>query len=175
MAQSRSPNGAPLTTNESIQKLGEMIVDIHVAMLTTVDPDGSLYSRPMACPQNKFDGDLWFFTSRRSGKIHAIINDQHVNLGFADPKNQRYISVSGRAEIVKDIDKAKDLWSVAYKAWFPEGLRDPDLILIKVNVENAEYWDVSQSTVGQLVGFAKAVFTGERFYAGEHERLDLHH
>ena len=164
----KKPNGDP------IAKLGGLVKGIKFAMMTTVDPDGSLNSRPMACQHTEFDGDLWFFTQKTSGKILALMKDQHVNLAYASPSDQRYISISGRAEIVEDPQKAKEIWNPSYKTWFPKGLEDANLVLIKVRVETADEWDSPSSLVTQIVGFAKAVFTGNVFPDSEHERLNLH-
>lgn len=159
--------------NESIKKLGEMIKDIEIAMLTTAEPDGSLRSRPMATQQFDFDGDLWFFTRASSPKVDEIEQEHHVNVSYAAPNKQRYVSVSGRARLVRDKNKIKELWSPILKAWFPEGLDDPDLALLKVAVEQAEYWDSPSSTVAQLVGFVKAVATGKTYQPGENEKIDF--
>ena len=164
----KKPNGDP------IAKLGALVKGIKFAMMTTVDPDGSLNSRPMACQKTEFDGDLWFFTQKTSGKILALMRDQHVNLAYASPSDQRYISISGRAEIVEDPQKAKEIWNPSYKNWFPKGLEDTNLVLIKVRVETADEWESPSSLVAQLVGFAKAVFSGDTFPDNEHERLNLH-
>jgi general stress protein 26 len=161
--------------NESVQKLAELIQDFKIAMFTTVDLDGSLYSRPMACQQQEFSGDLWFFSSRSSGKIRSIEADQHVNLAYAMPSDNRFISVSGRATIVTDHHKFEEFWNPLYKAWFPLGLEDPDLILIRVQVESAEYWDSPANTIVKLVGFAKAILTGQTARLGEHQKVNLPH
>ena len=73
---------------DAIQKLGELIKDIRIAMLTTALPNGSLRSRPMATQDTEFDGTLWFFTGVESGKVHEIEDDQHVNLSYAEPSDQ---------------------------------------------------------------------------------------
>ena len=159
--------------NESIKKLGELIKDIKVAMMTTVDTDGSLRSRPMMTQQEEFDGDLWFFTETTAPKVFELRQEAHVNLSYAEPDKQRYVSVSGRGELSRDRQKIESLWNPVYKAWFPDGLESPNLGLIKVRVEKAEYWDSPSGTVVQLVGFVKALATGERVDAGENEKVDL--
>jgi general stress protein 26 len=161
-------------TNQSIEKLGEMIEGIKVAMLTTREPDGVLRSRPMMTQQVEFDGDLWFFTSASAPKSVELQNDHHVNVSYADPGDQRYVSVSGMASLVRNPDKIRDLWNPLFKAWFPDGPDDPDLALIKVKVEQAEYWDSSSGKMVQLAGFVKALATGERLEnAGDNQKLDL--
>lgn len=163
--------------NPDVQKLGDLIKDIRIAMMATVDPDGSVRSRPMASQEIEFDGDLWFLTGRSSGKIHSIENNQKINLSYADPGHSRYVSVFGHAEIVDDKEKAKELWNPIYKAWFPKGLEDPELILLKIHVEGAEYWDSPSGKFVQLIGFAKALATGEPYKGGkgEHEKIQIHH
>jgi general stress protein 26 len=156
-----------------IEKLRELIKDIRIAMLTTVDQDGSLRSRPMGTQQSELDGDLWFFTSQSSAKIQEVEREHQVNVSYAAPDDQRYVSVSGTARLVRDPAKAKELWNPFLKTWFPKGLDDPDLALLKVEVKKAEYWDSPSSTMLHLVGFVKAMVTGERPDMGENEKLDL--
>ncbi len=161
--------------DSSIQKLGELIKNIKFAMFTTVDMDGSLYSRPMSSQHQEFDGDLWFFSNSSSGKTRSIEKDQHVNLTYASPEKSKYVSVSGRAQIIKDHKKMEELWNPLFKAWIPEGLEDPELCLIQVQVESAEYWDTPSSMVVRMVGFAKAVATGTTYEPGEHEKVQIRH
>ena len=163
--------------NEGIKKLNELIKDIETAMLVTADADGTLRSRPMGTQQIESDGDLWFFTGKNTGKTHAIEHDQHVNVTYASPKDNRYVSVSGRAELVEDKAKVKELWNPILKAWFPEGVDDPDIILIRVHVESAEFWDLKSSTMIQLAGFAKAIFTGKTVQPdkSQHDRISIKH
>ena len=157
----------------AVQKLGAMIKDIKIAMLTTVDADGSLRSRPMATQSTDFDGDLWFFTRADSPKVDEVRRDEAVNLSYAAPAKQRYVSISGTARLVRDRAKAEELWNPLLKAWFPQGLDDPDLALLKVAVEKAEYWDSPSSTMVHLVGFVKALATGQPYKPGENEKIDL--
>lgn len=159
--------------NENIRKLGEMIKEIKFAMLTTAEPDGTLRSRPMATQATEFNGELWFFTAASAPKVDEIEQDHHVNLSYAAPDKNLYVSVSGKARMVRDKQKAEELWNPAYKAWFPKGLDDPDLALLKVSATQAEYWDSSSSAVVHLVGFVKALATGARYHPGENEKIDL--
>jgi len=147
---------------DNIKKLHDLIKDIRFAMLTTVEDDGTLRSRPMATQEFEFDGDLWFFTSADAAKVKEAQHDRHVNVSYSDPHNQKYVSVSGKAELVSDRAKIEDLWNPLFKAWFPDGLDDPNLALLKVNVDKAEYWDSPSSKVVRLLGFAKALATGKQ-------------
>lgn len=164
------------TRDEAIAKLADLIKDVRIAMLTTVAKDGSLHSRPMAVQQVEFDGDLWFFTGEDTLKSHEIADDSHVNVACADPSSQTYVSVSGRARLVHDRAKIEELWNPMYKAWFPKGLDDPQLALLKIEVDSAEYWDAPSSTVAHIAGFIKAVATGQpATKIGENQRLELGH
>lgn len=145
-----------------IKKLHDMVKDIRFAMLTTVEEDGTLRSRPMATQEFEFDGDLWFFTSADATKVNEVQHEHHVNVSYAEPKDQKYVSVSGTAQLIRDKSKIEELWNPLFKAWFPDGLNDPQLSLLKVSVDKAEYWDSPSSKVVRLLGFAKALVTGKQ-------------
>ena len=157
---------------ESIAKLGGLIKGINIAMLTTVD-FGLLRSRPMATQEMEFDGDLWFMTSSETHKTDEIEKDPRVNVSYSAPNTNTYVSVSGTVQIVNDREKIEELWNPAYKAWFPKGLDDPTICLLKVTVEQAEYWDSPSSTIVHIVGFVKALVTGERADGGDHGKVNL--
>ena len=151
-----------MTREQMVAKVAELIKDINVAMMTTEAEDGLLHSRPMATQKTEFDGTLWFFSGLSTGKISEIDWNPEVNLSYSDGSANKYVSVSGTAEIVDDRTKKEVLWSDIYKAWFPQGLDDPDLCLMKVEVTFAEYWDVPSGKMVQAFGFLKALATGER-------------
>ncbi|HYE18292.1 MAG TPA: pyridoxamine 5'-phosphate oxidase family protein [Tepidisphaeraceae bacterium] len=164
-----------MSHDADIHKLAELIKGINIAMLTTVGDNGALHSRPMATQQAEFDGVLWFFTEAESGKVHEVQQDKHVNLSYADPSGNRFVSVSGLAQLVRDRAKAEELWSPIHKAWFPKGLDDPNLALLRVQVTQAEYWDGPSSTLVKLYGFAKAMVTGKKYgeEGVDHAKVDL--
>ncbi len=163
-----------VTRQEALDKLAELIKDINIAMLTTIEADGNLHSRPMATIKpDKSDGTLWFFTNKDSAKVDEVRHDDRVSLSYAEPGDNCYVAVSGTARLVHDRAKMEELWNPLYRAWFPEGLDDPHLALLKVSAERAEYWDAPSSKMVQLYGFVKAIATGQTYDAGEHERIKL--
>lgn len=164
------------TEKSDIAHFGRIIKDIKFAMLTTREVGGNtLVSRPMTLQQMEFDGDLWFFASWSSALVNQIENNPFVNLAFANPKDFSFLSAQGIAEVTTDEEKAKELWSPMHKAWFPEGLDDPNLCLIKVKVESADYWESPDSAIVRLAGFAKAIFTGQKGSSalGKHGHLEI--
>ncbi|MBA3868705.1 MAG: pyridoxamine 5'-phosphate oxidase family protein [Anaerolineae bacterium] len=157
---------------ESIQKVRDLIKGIKIAMLTTIsNSDGALHSRPMGTQEVEFDGDLWFFTRSDSQKVNELKKDQTVNVSYAN--NPRYVSISGTAQIVDDKAKMKELWNPLFKAWFPDGLDDPTLRLLKVTVKQAEYWDNPGGIVATIIGFAESLINKEPSKMGENETITL--
>jgi general stress protein 26 len=157
----------------AIKELADRIAGVRIAMLTTVDEEGRLRSRPMATQELEFDGELWFFTKESSAKVDEVQAERQVNLAYADPGKSLWVSVSGTADLVRDRAKIDQLWSPMLKAWFPDGKDDPDVALLRVRVSAAEYWDAPNSKMVQLAGIAKAALTGREYRTGEHEKLDL--
>ena len=160
------------TREEAIKKLGKLTESIDFAMLTTMD-GGILRSRPMSTQDFEFDGNLWFYTSDTTHKVEEIEKDNRVNVSYAKPEDNVYVSVSGTAELVKDREKIEEYWNPILKAWFPKGLDDPHLALLKIKVEEAEYWDSPSSTLVQIAGFVKALVTGKSADGGENEKINL--
>jgi general stress protein 26 len=160
-------------SDPNAQKLYDFVKDMKIAMMTTVDTDGTLHSRPMYNQDADEHGDLWFFTKINSPKTTELSRDNEVNLGYCDPSKQHYVSVSGKAEIVRDRAKIEEKWSEGLRTWFPEGKDDPSIALIRVHPAKGEYWDSPSSTVLHLYGYAKAALTGQSPKT-EQEKVDLH-
>jgi len=156
----------------NFEKLGELIKDMRIAMLTTVEPDGTLHTRPLATLRYANDGELWFFTSLDSAKVHEVEEDRRASVTYSDMEQNIYVAVSGTADIVRDRKKAEELWSPMAKAWFPKGPDDPQLALLRVRIERAEYWD-SPGRAAYLIGVAKTALTGRRADIGEHRKMTL--
>lgn len=140
--------------NQKTQQLRTLIKDIDNAMLTTVDDDGSLHSRPMSIFSDiDADGKLWFFTFADSHKVLEIQRCQQVNVSFSSPDQQRYISISGTAELVKDRNKLQEKWKPELQTWFPQGIDEPNIALLKVNINKADYWESLSSFRPQKISF----------------------
>lgn len=163
-----------VTQEEKLAKLREIVKAVDICMLTTVGDGGGLHSRPMSNNREvEFDGDLWFFTYGSSHKVDEVGRVPNVNASFADVKEQQYASVSGSAEVVRDRAKIEELWQPQLKAWFPEGVETPDIALLKVTAERAEYWDGSQSFITHAVSLVSSLVTGEPAELGENEKIEL--
>lgn len=157
-------------------KVQTLIKDIRIAMLATRSGDGKFHARPMATSDMEFDGTLWFLTDNRSGKIDDIEADGEVLVTYADETHQTYVSVTGQGKIIRDPVKIRDLWSEPARVWFPKGPDDPNIAVIRIDVETAEYWDSPSATMVMLYGYAKAWLTGRQpDELGEHERVRFQH
>ncbi|MBC7603742.1 MAG: pyridoxamine 5'-phosphate oxidase family protein [Ramlibacter sp.] len=131
---------------------------------------GMLHAHPLTM-QNKSlkEGEpLYFFVSKKSELGQRLLVDGGVCVAFADPKKDAYVSVTGHASVNEDLAKKKDLFNAMTKAWFPGGVEDPDLELVQVAIEHAEFWDVKESKMTQLLKMATAAVTGKRPDMGEH-------
>lgn len=161
-----------LVPTEDLKKFRELIKDIDFCMLTTIDERGDLHSRPMSSNGEIDDNaDLWFFTGASSLKVSEINDTPRVNVSFADPQNQHYISVTGRAHLVRDRKKIDELWKPQFTMWFPEGKDDPNVALLRVKIEKAEYWDSPSSTISFVMNLVSALVTGDAQDSGEHKQL----
>lgn len=156
--------------------LWELIKDIRVAMVTHHGANGQMHAHPLTTQNKAFDerAELYYFISSQSELHERLQVDSEVSVAYADPSADRYVVISGTARFSNDLAKKQALWSLMAKAWFPEGASDPTLALLVVDVEHAEYWDMKESKVMQLLKMAKAAATDTPpKKLGEHRKLDL--
>jgi general stress protein 26 len=158
-------------SDEQTTKVAELIKGERFGFLTTSAPDGTLTSRPMTLQEVEFDGDLWFFAERDSSAVQHVAVSPQVNVGVGS--GGTWVSLTGRALVVEDRTKKRELWNSAVEAWFPEGPDDDRVVLLKVDGDSAEYWDSPGGRLATVFSFAKAKLTGQRIDAGENEKVDL--
>jgi general stress protein 26 len=155
---------------EAVDHVFELLHGFDTAMLVTRTPEDALHARPMAIAEVENGGAVWFVTDITSPKVTDVGTDPDVLLAFQD--SRRYLTVSGKASVVRSPEKVRELWKENFKLWF-EGPDDPRLALLKVTPNEAEYWDTT-GIRGLKFAFraAKAYLTGER--AKKEEDPDVH-
>jgi len=157
---------------EKLKKLSGMIKDIKFAMLTSQDGP-HLRARPMVAAQKDFTGTLYFFTHASAHKVDEVDSHRMVGVTYADADHQNYVSLSGTARTVRDPAVIRAHWGEAMRTWFPKGVDDPDIAILQVDVEQAEYWDAPSSTMLHLYGYLKAVATGTPPHPGGNEKVQI--
>ena len=162
-----------MQSEEALQKFHDLVDDVHICMFTTIDNNGEVMSRPMWTVKIDEEGNVWFFTNEFSEKVQEVSKDSVVNLIYAHPGKNIYVNVKGTCAIIIDKSKMKDLWKPAMKEWFPEGLDDAKLCLLKVNTENAHYWNTSSGKVATILKSIKAIAKGDSLKEEETGKLDL--
>ena len=152
------------------RKVHDLIRKSRIAMLTSVEPDGRLVSMPMATQDVEFDGRVWFIAERDSQKVRNIAHNPQVNVTYSGGGS--WVSLSGEASVLDDVDKLAELWGTFTDAWLEGGPENPNNVLIEVVGTSAEYWDTPGSKVVQLANLVKAKVTGDR-YDGDNEAVEL--
>ena len=160
-----------MATQDELTQLGTLIGKARIGIITTVNLDGALVSRPMAVKEREFDGDLWFFTEDPSHKTDEVRANPQVNVALDSGKG--WVSLAGEAEVVKDAAKIDELWDTGAEAWFTDGRNDPKVALLKVTAHTAEYWATDDPKPLVLLKYAKAAVTGGRPNVGEARTVDL--
>jgi general stress protein 26 len=153
-----------------IERVWELMESVRFCMLSTWN-GRELRSRPMGAFVRREEGVIYFFTDARAHKDEEIVRFPNVCLAFADTSGQKYASVSGTAEIVSDRAIVKELWSIPTRLWW-QSPDDPNLRLIKVTPQDAEYWD----TPGNVVSSIKVAFvlaTGKHVSYGDHTKVSF--
>src|SRR5438128_391930 len=150
-----------LSESEKRERLHELMADFSTAMLVTRTSDAGMRARPLSIAEKRDDGGLYFSTAIDSPKADELRADPHVAVVMQDAR--RFVSISGVARLVQDRKLIDDLWSEAWKVWFPKGKDDPSLAVLVVEPSEASYWDMSGTTgLRYVFQMAKAYATGTR-------------
>ena len=129
-------------TPNAMKKVAKLMRDLDFCMLTTYAKRGGLHARPMSNNgEVEFDGDVWFFSAADSRKVREIEQTSTVQLSYADLDNWRFVSMNGKARIVRDPKKKKELWLEELRQWFDEGPESEGIVLIKVTPSVVSYWN----------------------------------
>ena len=130
-----------------LSDISEKMRDIDFAILSTRTSGGALSGRPMSNNrQVEYDGDNFFFTCDHHGSVKDIENDPNVGVGYQSKSGMLgmkpfFITIEGRAELIRDKGKFAEHWTKDLEAWFKEGIDTPGLTLIKVRAQRLHYWD----------------------------------
>ncbi len=145
---------------ETIQKVSGLLKNLDVVVMTTLNENGRMHSRPMLLQKNDFDGRLWFFTNDASQKVAELRWNRQVHLIGFDSKTSRYIAISGTGCMTRDRDRMRKLWNAEHQKWFTRGLFDPDLVLIEVQVDRVETWEPEHQEIYVLRPFSAEPLAG---------------
>jgi len=160
--------------NQNVEKLIEMVKGVRTCMLITNEMNAdNISGRPMSISKIDDDGTIWFFTKASSPKVDEIEESKKVSIAITNESSNNYLMIHGTATLVNDKSKMAALWSAIMKAWFPLGLDDPDMTLIKVVPDEVNYWDSSSSKMVVLFNLLKALVTGKEYAEGEHGKINL--
>ncbi len=163
-----------MSSPEHKQKIWNLIKDIKVGMLVSKENNESdrLRARPMSLVQDAYDGTLFFYTDKNDAKVYEVESDRDVCLTFAEPKDQVYVSLTGKAKVTHDKDLIEKYWSPWVGAWFEGGKEDPNLAILEVKINKGEHWNAEENKFFQLFEIAKANLIEEATpNIGEHEEF----
>lgn len=146
--------------NEEKKHLEDVIQHFTDAMLVSVDPEIGMRARPMHIVQQN-GANLVFATTLDNEAVDELLKDDRILCTLQG--DRRYVSITGKARFNEDPTRIEEVWSPAMRPWFPEGPTQKDLVLIEVDADSAEYWDMTGATrVGFALGLVKALVKGER-------------
>lgn len=116
--------------------------------------DGSSHSEPLTAQLDKDLVDtLFFFT----GKDNRLAGGGKVMAQFVSKGHDFFACLAGSVRIDNDFGMIEKLWNNQVEAWFPGGKDDPNLALLRFDVDDAEMWETDMSIAGKV----KMLFGGK--------------
>ena len=162
-----------LASKDAAQKIKELAEKADICMFTTNLSKMPLTTRPMSTREVDEDGTIWFYSRKGSNKNMEIEEDDRVQLFYSNQSSYEFLSVYGRASIVENKAKAKELWSAFAKTWFNEGYDDPELTMLKIVPEEGYYWDTKDGKIVSLFKFVAGAITGKEMDTGVEGKIKV--
>ncbi len=158
-----------LTGAAALEKLRELLAGFPITTMVTVERDGVISARPIGVVGDHaaFDGHLWFITDKRSRKVRAINDGAVTFLIFEDHGKGAYLHLTGHAQVVEDRARLEQLYTPVQRTWFPEGLEDRHMTLVRFDATQGEFWDQHNGMLRLLAAFTKAIVTGSPGSSGD--------
>ncbi len=135
--------------------LRERVAGVSTVMVTTIDEQGTLSSRPITVQEVDDSGDVWFVVDRHADWVHDGVDA--VNVAFVDD-GATWVSVAGRAALDDDAERLRGLWNPGLDAWFPDGPQTDGVVAMHVQADRWEYW-TAPNQLARLVELATATVT----------------
>jgi general stress protein 26 len=158
----------------ALEKARALLGNFRSAMLTT-SVAGQIHTRPMGLQgkASEFDGSLWFFADDRATVVSEISAGSTASLILQSDAENAYLQLDGGAVIDPDRTRMEELFTPLVRTWFPAGLDDPHLTLLRFDVTRGSYWESPGGVVQVLAAFARTMLTGERGQGGDAGDFDL--
>jgi general stress protein 26 len=160
-----------MTEQDLLTRVWDLVEKVGVCMLTTHSPAG-LRARPVEARPDRETALIWFVTDLGSGKEHEIEAEHDVGLVFIDVKDKAYLSITARAQVLRDHAKAAEIWKSTDNMWW-HGPDDQNVCVLRVEPMTAELWDGPASKAVAVFEFVKATLTGAKPNLGENRKVTV--
>jgi general stress protein 26 len=120
-----------MANEEQFDRVWEIIGRVGVCMLTTRFA-GGLLARPLEARPDRDDGRIRFVTNLHSGKEREIESEDDVDLVFLDAREKAYLSITARAQVLRDHAKAAAIWKSTDNVWW-RGPNDPNVSVLRAD------------------------------------------
>lgn len=161
-----------LQNEEAIAKLKELAESIDVAMLATNLQHTPFHTIPMSTKMVDNYGNIWFLSARDSEHNSYIQQNNNVQLMYGQPNTMSFMTVYGKASISTDKEVIEELYSTVDDNWF-DGVDDPNVSAIKVQPQEAHYWDTKYGKLVAMLKIAQGAITGNSPDLGEEGDLKV--
>jgi general stress protein 26 len=162
------------TEQDKREHLVALLKDFDTAMLVTMGRTGA-HGRPMSIAGVRDYGLVYFSTNIESPKVTEIEKNPSVLVTLQS--RTKFVSLRGKARVVRDRALIDELWDEHWSVWFPKGKDDPSLCLLAVDADAAEFWDNSGAKgISFAYRAAKAYLQGttpEKSNGGENAKVQL--
>lgn len=154
--QQPEQNRQDLDGLDAVKRMQDMVDDAASCFFHTESGVGpSRGVRPMSVREVDDAGHIWFLSASDSYKNRELAASPAVTLHFQAGAHAGFLALEGRAEVLTDRARIKELWNFMLRTWFTEGEDDPRITAIRFVPERGYYWTNKHG--GAIAGAKMAV------------------
>jgi general stress protein 26 len=132
------------------------------------------HMQPMTHFTDREAGCLWFITSRQTDLAHHLaIGPREAHFTARTGNGKIYACMSGHLTRAEDPEKLEELWSPMASMWFDGGKDDPDVLLLRMDLQEAAVWVNDAGALRFGIEMVRGATSEHDPEVGEHGVVDL--
>lgn len=150
----RSLQLSEMSVEELLDAARATVTGAEYCFFVTTGTDGKPNARLMQPFEPEANLTMWFGASPDSRKIKDLAHSTQVALAFYDSAHTAYLTLSGTATVVTDLEQRQKYWRVFWNDIYPGGPEGDDYVLIKVVPDRLEMMNFTHKTMARPYGLS---------------------
>lgn len=159
--------------NEKVHEIFKKMKNIKISFLNSFKNE-QISARPMTTFFKDEDySNIYFISPTDSDQIDDFKSTPTATATLSDLSDNIYVECQGHISLTQSKEKIEPFWNEMTEAWFPKGITESDVTLVRLEIANIECWDSSGSTLYKAINLITSRLTNTKPDFGNKEQVSL--